>query len=871
MKGEMDSRKIIVGIFLFGGENLFRVCVRHALNFVGLWVMFSPIVVLGQVHTPTVQFHTDVTDPLVLLNPNLQALEGREREVVHDPVMLSAERRTSAFEAIRVSEGDLSQRSPASVLPLFTHGGSNTSIFVPPIDPTDGSVGNHLRDFKHVQGNAQNSLMIFGEDSNAAITGSQPPLDTNYGNFAVMMDELSRGLEFGSPSPAMIMDPDANLEVCLNLSPSEAAGGDSVAVTATVQPVHTQDIAVKLEFGAGTRLHSYLSGNNVTITIPAGASESDPFKFKIRENVKKGWKVQSSVEGIIPNVPRDPYGCLFQHLNMGPPRTITLGPDETVVEEGDRAKIVAVISYPLSSDLKVPLHYPYASTTDTAVDPGDYTSLDSIIIKAGESSGSGQIQTHKDNAGGGYRTFTVAIDDFTLVSPTYAPVYAVDPKEAKVVINDDDVPVVRFDSYESSVDEADTEYRVFVTIDPPPVSGFTLNYEFVGTATQGLDYEIENPRTVAVSAGSKQAYISVMIKDDTDIENNENIIFGTRVGAGYTIRQPIAHTLVIKDNDTPEVNFVSSSSSVEEGIGTQNVRVTLTSAPASDLTLSYTLSGTADEDVDYTIINSGTIIMPAKTSSVDIPVVITNDTEGELVETVILTLMPATGYTVGSQKEHTLTIKDNDTPAAHFASATGRVKEGDGPHTVSVDISPSPASDFTLSYTLGGTADEDSDYTITGSVLVSANATLVNIPVTIIDDQLDELDETVILTLTAGTEYSVGSPGEHTLTITDNDEPYARFASTASSALEDTGTHEIEVLIDPVPASDFTLSYTLGGTADEDSDYTITGSVLVSANATLVNIPVTIIDDQLDELDETVILTLTAGTEYSVGSPGEHT
>ncbi len=125
----------------------------------------------------------------------------------------------------------------------------------------------------------------------------------------------------------------------------------------------------------------------------------------------------------------------------------------------------------------------------------------------------------------------------------------------------------------------------------------------------------------------------------------------------------------------------------------------------------------------------------------------------------------------------------------------------------------------------------------------------MNIPIVITDDIEDEPAETVILTLTDGTEYTVGSANVHTLTITDNDGmPQVSFALGASSVGEDAGTHYVAVAIISALAAPFTLNYTLGGTATEDADYSITGSgtISVSAGATSVNIPIVITDDTED-------------------------
>ena len=333
----------------------------------------------------------------------------------------------------------------------------------------------------------------------------------------------------------------------------------------------------------------------------------------------------------------------------------------------------------------------------------------------------------------------------------------------------------------------------------------------------------------------------------------------------------------------PEVVFASTSGSVDENARIHNVAVNLSpAAPAGGLTLNYSLGGTATRNTDYT--SSGTVPMTAGATSVNIPVMITDDNDDETDETIILTLTSGTGYTVGSANVHTLTITDNDgtaLPAAVFASTSNSVAEDAGTHNVAVNLSPAaPSGGLILNYTsTGGTATGGSDYTsLSGTVDVTAGATWGNIPITVTDDNDDETDETIILTLTSGTGYTVGNANVHTLTITDNDEtvitPEVAFASTSNSVAEDAGTQNVAVNLSPAaPAGGVTLNYTsTGGTATGGSDYTsLSGTVDVTAGATSVNIPVVITDDSADEGDETIILTLTSGTGYTVGSANVHT
>ena len=467
------------------------------------------------------------------------------------------------------------------------------------------------------------------------------------------------------------------------------------------------------------------------------------------------------------------------------------------------------------------------------------------------------------------------------------------------IIDDEDphVPEFFFDSGSGNVRENVPSVNVKVNINHPPTEG-GLNLYFVPgegeTATVNVDYsydlDFRDIPFISVPPNVSSLNIPLRIIPDNLDEGNETIIIAllpeTHLGGIYTLGTPNTHTLTIIDNDgtvtTPDVTFASTSSSVAEDTGTHNVAVNLSpAAPAGGLTLNYSLGGTATRNTDYT--SSGTVPVTAGATSVNIPVMITEDNDDETEETIILTLTSGTGYTVGNANIHTLTITDNDgtvaTPEVAFASTSSSVAEDAGTHNIAVNLSPAaPAGGLTLDYTIGGTATGGSDYTsLSGTVDVTVGATSVNIPITVTDDNDDETDETIILTLTSGTGYTVGSANVHTLTITDNDEtvitPEVAFASTSNSVAEDAGTQNVAVNLSPAaPAGGVTLNYTIGGTATGGSDYTsLSGTVDVTAGATSVNIPVVITDDSADEGDETIILTLTSGTGYTVGSANIHT
>ncbi len=98
-------------------------------------------------------------------------------------------------------------------------------------------------------------------------------------------------------------------------------------------------------------------------------------------------------------------------------------------------------------------------------------------------------------------------------------------------------------------------------------------------------------------------------------------------------------------------------------------------------------------------------------------------------------------------------------------------------------------------------------------------------------------------------------------------QPVASFESTSSGAAEDGGVHNVRVNFSPAPAAALTLEYTLGDTkwaATRNVDFTVADTVAVAKDATYVDIPVTMIDDDQYEPLETVKLILTDTDHYDL-------
>jgi uncharacterized protein YjdB len=113
---------------------------------------------------------------------------------------------------------------------------------------------------------------------------------------------------------------------------------------------------------------------------------------------------------------------------------------------------------------------------------------------------------------------------------------------------------------------------------------------------------------------------------------------------------------------TAAVNITATDATAGEG-GNVGVYTISTSGTTSNLTIGYTISGTAStSDYSSSPALSGSVTLTSAAPSATITITPTEDTVFEGSETLIVTLQPGTGYSLGGSTAATINIADNDNP-----------------------------------------------------------------------------------------------------------------------------------------------------------------------------------------------------------------
>ncbi len=223
----------------------------------------------------------------------------------------------------------------------------------------------------------------------------------------------------------------------------------------------------------------------------------------------------------------------------------------------------------------------------------------------------------------------------------------------------------------------------------------------------------------------------------------------------------------------PVVSITSTDTTASEpGTDTASFTITRTGDTTAPLTVLLRIGGTASNGVDYATL-PGSVTLPAGVSSTNIVVTPLNDSVGEPTETIIVTLVGSSQYDVRENVSVVIDLADDgDVPTATIAARKPVAYELNPARVgqFSVNFSTPNSSDTVVRYTIGGTATNGVDYTtISNSVTMPAGTTNVLIAIAAQDNNLIDTNRTVILTLTKGTGYLLGSATNATVSIRNDD------------------------------------------------------------------------------------------------------
>ena len=314
--------------------------------------------------------------------------------------------------------------------------------------------------------------------------------------------------------------------------------------------------------------------------------------------------------------------------------------------------------------------------------------------------------------------------------------------------------------------------------------GFAYTYQWVrvdgGTETD-ISGETANTYTLAMADLGKTVKVTASFKD------NAGYAEGPLTSDAY----PSSGTIALL-----ELSFPSDTINVDEEAGPAMVTVNLAPAGTETVTVDYaTRDFSAEEGEDYTA-TSGTLTFAPGETSKTITIPILNDDIYEGLEKFFVDLRNPSGTALPATPTKAVEIASDDAvPTASLAPVT--VDEGAGTMTLTLRVSHPSEEDVTytaFSDNVMGTAtsgDDYDDFLLDGGVAriaVPAGNLSKTFNISIVNDDLEETDETILIAWQRGSNNAVtptvlGFTG----TIEDDDEG----AGAARGKPKITGTAEV--------------------------------------------------------------------------------
>ncbi|MBI5733083.1 fibronectin type III domain-containing protein [Candidatus Jorgensenbacteria bacterium] len=635
---------------------------------------------------------------------------------------------------------------------------------------------------------------------------------------------------------------------------SAASGAENVLnviIPITLSSLSTQAVSVNYAATGGTATASsdYVLAAG-TATVNAGATSTSVTLSIVND------AVDEPDETVIVSL-SNPNGAI-----LGSPAAYTytitdndvmpnLSINDVSVSESNSGTTSAIFNITLSASSAQTVAVLYGSTDGTALASTDYMNTSgTLTFTPGETTKSVTVAVNGDTTYETDETFSVVLS-----SPSNATIAR--GTGQGTITNDDILPTVQFGSAVQSGLELIVSVSVPVTlstISPNPVS---VNYAVTGgTATNGVDYAL-SAGTAIINPGSLNTSFSINITNDVLDEIDETIVVTLSNPNGANLGTPVTYSYMILDDDVvPEVRWSVASSNALENSNNVNLRVEVSTALTSPITLPYTLSGSALNGIDYTITPSPLIIPVGATSSV-VVLTLNDDVIYEGDETVVTTFGTPTNATLGLPSAHMFTVTDNETrPVVQFLSAVSSGREDLLLASVGVTLSNQTTQSVTVAYAVtGGTATPDVDFVLaSGNLTIPAFATSTSISFTVTNDNFHESDETVVVTLSDPLNADLGVIGTHTYTIADDDQIPTLSIGNAQVLEGNIGAAALNfpISLSEAAAEAVTVTYvTVDGTAVSPADYlAATGTVTFAPGETSKNISITVNSDTSFEPDE---------------------
>ncbi len=315
--------------------------------------------------------------------------------------------------------------------------------------------------------------------------------------------------------------------------------------------------------------------------------------------------------------------------------------------------------------------------------------------------------------------------------------------------------------------------------------------------------------------------------NDNDVDDDESFSVQLSNPVGATLADGRGNATIVNDDDEPPALSIGDVSMVEGDDGTTSATFTVTlsrtTGPRTDVvSVDYaTRDGSATAADDDYLPASGTLSLEPGQTRAEITVEVVGDTAVEDDESFSVVLSRPVGATLADGVGEGTILNDDEEASRIRLAGAPPVAENAGSVAVSLErfAGATRAARVTIT-AVGGSATAGEDF-IASSRTVSWAAGETGrklFELEILDDSLEEDDETVILRLSSPVDSLLVDPAELTLVITDDDTPMTLEPTGEVEVSAGTG-EEVELSVratrdDGAPVEGATVIWSVEGDAE---------------------------------------------------------
>jgi len=348
-------------------------------------------------------------------------------------------------------------------------------------------------------------------------------------------------------------------------------------------------------------------------------------------------------------------------------------PVQSAKEDAGTAVITAKLSAVSVKDVIVPL-----TASGTAISQTNYRLLTPgpLVIKAGAASADIQIALIASKMNEEDKTVVLTMGPLTNAGPGQNPVHTL------TIADTDPAPAIAF-AVKGSGGKAGSPARLDVSLSAKSGKQVTVDYAVIGGTARGdgRDFTLK-PGTLTFNPGETVKTIEVEIKQGTMYDEDRTIEVGLAKPVNAVLGDVRVHTHAVSNTaPMPVVAFSASAQEVQDDVGTIFVKVQLSAISAKDVTVPFTVEGTARDLANYRLLTPSPLIIKAGEASANIGIVIISNGVQENDKTLRFTMGAPFYAARGARTTHSITIVDTDNPRTvtviPFFNDSGRKNAGD--------------------------------------------------------------------------------------------------------------------------------------------------------------------------------------------------